>query len=319
VLFPKHGFTTAASEKPGFAVRAEREGEVKVTTVLRADEEARREEFNGFAGVDGLIAEYFENGELLVWNAAEHGHGFAVCLRCGYADSEAQPSGDGRINLPARFAQHLPIHQDRGGWCWREGEAPVLRHRVLAAKQRTDLLVLDFDRSPAGPLDEVTALTIGHALKQRGAQLLEVDGRELGVLTLPSARGFRAVIFDDTPGGSGHVLQLAEGRPRDWLEEAYQLLVGQNPMAHDGGCERACLACLLSFETERDVHLLDRRRGISALGRLLGLGAPRTAQDAEKFVDERSEVPVRGTTDRLRAAREGARRRNEQRERSRRS
>lgn len=60
----------------------------------------------------------------------------------------------------------------------------------------------------------MTSLTIGHALKQSGARLLEVDGRELGVLTVPQARGVQIVLFDNTPGGSGHVLELAEDNPR---------------------------------------------------------------------------------------------------------
>jgi hypothetical protein len=150
--------------------------------------------------------------ELLVWNGGEYGHGFAICLRCGYADAEDRPGGTLRVDLPSEFARHLPVHKEKGGWCWRENEAPVLRHEILAARQRTDLLVLDFDGTATGPLDREVALTLGHALKQCGARWLEVDGRELGVLILPSAfGGCRTVLYDDTPGGSGHVLELAEG------------------------------------------------------------------------------------------------------------
>src|ERR1700755_1929917 len=172
-----------------------------MTTVLRDGSV-----FADFADVRGLRAEYFEEGELLVWNAGEHDHGFAICLRCGYADAEHHAGGTLRLELPPEFAQHLPVHQAKGGWCWRRNEAPVLRHEILAARQRTDLLILDYEATAVGPLDEGTALTVGHALRQCGASWLEVDGRELGVLVLPSARGgYRTVLYDNTPGGSGHV------------------------------------------------------------------------------------------------------------------
>jgi hypothetical protein len=181
---------------------------------------------------------------------------------------------------------------------------------LLAAKQRTDLLTLELQRSAAGQLDESTALTIGHALKQSGAQLLEVDGRELGVMTLPFADGYRTVIYDNTPGGSGHVLELADGRAREWLEAAHRVLVGRDAAAHDATCERACLACLLSFEAERDIPLLDRRRGRDVLGALLNgttppapTGRPRGPRDGG------DEMPAPDRAQRNQRALEGQRRR----------
>lgn len=307
VLFPKHGFATAAWEPPRLAVKSEREGNVRITTVL-ADQQSTRT-FDPFAGVSGAVAHYFENAELLVWNDGDRGHGFAICLRCGYAAAEVQPAGEGRIDLPSRFESHRPLDQERGRFCWRDDEAPVLRHRVLAARQRTDLLLLDFQRSAVSSLDPPMALTIGHALKQSGAQLLEVDGRELGVLTVPRPDGVQAVIYDNTPGGSGHVLELAQSRGREWVEAAHALLVGRNPATHDASCERACLACLLSFETERDVAFLDRRRGLAALAMLLG-GAAQTGGDGPAAPSRTdAAAATRNPSRRTQAALEGARRR----------
>ncbi len=308
VIFPKHGFTTAAWEHPRLAVKSEREGNVELTTVL-VDQQTTRT-FESFAGIAGVVAHYFENAELLVWNDADRGHGFAICLRCGYAAAEFQPVGEGRIDLPSRFAMHSPIDQERRRLCWRDDESPVLRHRILAARQRTDMLVLDFSCSAQQSLDRSTVLTIGHALKQSGAQLLEVDGRELGVLTVTRPDGVQAVIYDNTPGGSGHVLELAQGRGRDWFEASRVLLAGQNPSVHDASCERACLACLLSFETERDVALLDRRRGLSSLDSLLD-GAPSTGSYPRRNPpsQEESPLPTRDREQRSQAASAGARRR----------
>jgi len=307
VIFPKHGFTTAAWERPRLAVKSEREGNVRITTVP-ADQQSTRT-FEPFAGIPGAVAHYFENAELLVWNDGDWGHGFAICLRCGYAAAEFQPAGEGRVDLPSRFETHRPIDQERGRWCWRDDEAPVLRHRVLAARQRTDMLVLDFQRSVTRTLDPPMALTIGHALKQSGAQLLEVDGRELGVLTVPRPDGAQAVIYDNTSGGSGHVLELAQGRGRDWVEAAHALLVGRDPATHDASCERACLACLLSFETERDVAFLDRRRGLAALATLLEGAAPTGGDNPAAPSAADAATAARDPSRRTQAALEGARRR----------
>lgn len=153
------------------------------------------------------------------------------------------------------------------------------------------------------------ALTIGHALKQSGAQLLEVDGRELGVLTVPRPDGAQTVIYDNTPGGSGHVLELAESRGRDWVEAAHALLVGRDPATHDASCERACLACLLSFETERDVALLDRRRGLAALATLLGGAAPTGGDGPAAPSRADAATAARDPSRRTQAALEGASRR----------
>lgn len=308
VIFPKHGFATAAWERPRLAVKSEREGNVRITTVP-AEQQATRT-FDPFAEIPGAVAHYFENAELLVWNDGDRSHGFAICLRCGYAVAEFQPAGEGRVDLPSRFEMHWPIDQKERRRCWRrDDEAPVLRHRVLAARQRTDMLVLDLQRSAIHSLDQSMALTIAHALKQSGAQLLEVDGRELGVLTVPRPDGAQAVIYDNTPGGSGHVLELAQSRGREWVEAAHALLVGRDPATHDASCERACLACLLSFETERDVAFIDRRRGLTALAMLLGGAAPTGGDGPAATSHTDAAAATRNPSRRTQAALEGARRR----------
>ena len=277
VLFPRHGFRTATWDQPRFSHAPEGLGETSITiTSLTWDPEASRYDIDPLADVPGAAATIVENGELLVWNAGAKDRGFAICLRCGYAASENQ-QGEGLVDLPHGFRQHRPLDKDRkSAWCWKENEAPVLRNEVLAARQRTDYLVLHPKKSAGGPMTLAAATTIGHALQQAGARYLEVDPRELGVLTSPLADGHLPVLFDNTPGGSGHVLELVLENPREVLERALSLLDGEDPVAHDAICRSACLRCLLSFETQHAYRqgLLDRRAASVVLRRILRNGEP---------------------------------------------
>jgi len=74
----------------------------------------------------------------------------------------------------------------------------------------------------------------------------------------PDAAGapFRVVLYETAVGGSGVLASLAEpGRLARVIERARELLHEGDP---EGGCERACYACLLSFYNQRDHALLDR-------------------------------------------------------------
>jgi hypothetical protein len=156
------------------------------------------------------------------------------------------------------------------------------------------------------------ATTVGHAIQQAGARWLEVDPRELGVMTVPHEDGHAPVIFDNTPGGSGHVLELAREEPREIMEAALVILEGKDPAEHDRVCQSACLNCLLTFETQHAYRqgLLDRRAGGDILRRMLGRLGPLPPSPSPPSEDPKSPpVPRRSLEDRERVAREGAARR----------
>ena len=274
VIFPRHGFRAADWERPRPVSRFDDLGVTETVLVSpTASTSAETRSIQAFAGIAGLRATYIENGELLIWNAGRADRGFAICLRCGYSEPETHPLGDGRENLPGRFAHHDRIDAESPGrknWCWRkEEEAPVLRHHILAARQRTDFFGLDMSEVARRPLSGVEAFTLAHALKRVGAEYLELDSRELGALAAPGAHGFVPYVFDAAAGGSGHVHELGMRLGRDWLSRARTLLRGENPELHDRSCRRACLDCLLSFETSHALDRLDRAQALRILEALL--------------------------------------------------
>jgi len=274
-LLPMHGFSSAAWDPPRFSTDVERVGRTEQATITFAQREgADIAEQDNYAGIEGLRAYYREDGELLVYNEGEYGKGFAICLKCGYTESEKK-FGDGQVNLPPSFKWHAELTASKEAYtCWKNGEAPaVFRNRVLAAKQTTDVLMLDFTRCLGQKATNSRLVwTLTQALQISGAKLLELDGRELGALITPTGIlgiGLGAVLYDNVPGGAGHVLELM-ALGREWLEEAYETMyVNQQ---HDETCETACLDCLLTFEAQEPMRrgLLRRRYAMQLLGALLG-------------------------------------------------
>lgn len=208
----------------------------------------------------------------MVYNAGEEQHGFAICLKCGYADSEPAYK-KGKPSYPKDFESHAPLH-DKDQWsrCWKTNDkAPELRNQILAARETTDVLMLDFADCTSFSSDTSVMLTIGYALQRAGAQLLEIDSRELGVMLAPcrkSGNSAGVVIYDTAAGGAGHVFELMKiGRP--WLEQAFRVLTANGEPTHDQRCQRACLDCILSFDNQMNIDRLNRRLTLRVLKSLL--------------------------------------------------
>jgi len=122
---------------------------------------------------------------------------------------------------------------------------------------------------------------LGYALQRAGAQLLELDSRELGVLVIPAGEqgfGLGVVLYDSVPGGAGHVRELM-AKERNWLTTARSVMFVNE--AHHARCETACLNCLLSYSAQMAAtqNLFQRRLAIGVLDALLAgsvLPAPPT-------------------------------------------
>ena len=273
LLFPKHGFSSAAWDPPRWSSDIERIGKIETATITFTGHGQQEEiEQQDFAGVKGLVARYREKGEILVYNRGDKDKGFALCLRCGYADSERE-YGKAIMDLPSSFETHAPLNSPSPyRKCWDDGKAPVLRNQILAAREITDVLLIDFS-SCLGEFDLVRDIitTLGHVLQSAGARMLELDNRELGVLVVPvgtEGKGWGAVIYDSVAGGAGHVRELlAQGR--NWLKEARRILWVSDD--HHERCETACLDCLMSFSAQYVVGQVSfkRRRAYEVLKALL--------------------------------------------------
>jgi DEAD/DEAH box helicase domain-containing protein len=273
LMFPRFGYTTAAWEPPKPPGRKlDRIGQVVVFALNNFTVGDATQESENYVDIPGLTALYYEagKGELLYRNAGSgkgggRGFGFAVCTRCGYAESERAGTDrkGGPPPLPPKFKDHPSIYSSSTDFrCWLRDQESVLRNKVLAARETTDMLFLDWPRSA----DDSTMYSLGRALLLAGTALLDLDSRELGLDDKEVGDGNRILLYDATPGGSGHCLELMT-KGREWLLKTQSILRGTQK--HDSTCRKACLECLLDFSGQLHAHRLDRKKALEFLDEVL--------------------------------------------------
>jgi len=274
LLHVRFGFSTAAWQTPRRARAADPVGEADLLPQPLDQQEIggdKERSTESFAGVPGFHASETTGEHLLATNTGDKRHGFAVCLRCGYAESETHESGDGRINLPARFESHRPLYASaqRRRACWQDQEAQVLRHQILAAEEVTDTLTLDCAEADFALATDREALTaIGLAAQHAGGKLLLIDSREIGFKLQPTgAQSWRLFFYDNVPGGAGHTGDLYDAGS-EWLKMTLDRLFVDD--RHHAVCTSGCLDCVISFEGQHQLpEKLDRGRAWEALRRAL--------------------------------------------------
>jgi hypothetical protein len=217
---------------------------------------------------------YSAEGHIFHWNAGLHNHGFAVCLRCGKADSETEecPTSEGAPypNVPASLHEHFRL---RGG---REasGESrcsgnddtwAIKRYLWLGTAAHTDvfeLQLLDVGDHHQPLNDKTAAYSLAVALRQALAEKLGVDEREIGCDAMHTATDndnpvWSVVLYDTASGGAGYVASAAS--ELDPLFKRAKEILDQNC------CDKACHQCLLSFDTQHQIDNLDRREALKLL------------------------------------------------------
>jgi hypothetical protein len=269
LLFPRFGYTTAAWEPLERETDFERVGESKTYPLAFAGSDTADAVRNDFGGIVGLTVKYREGAELLIRNAGDSSCGFALCTRCGYAASEEHPDQSGIVNLPDGFEEHASVFsKDPDKRCWRGGggvQTRVLRNKVIAARELTDMLLVQWPGATTGVRRGVFSL--GRAFVLAGTRLLELDHRELAMETIPlSSPQVGIVIYDTSPGGCGHCAELLE-RGDEWIRMTRDVLYVSDE--HHARCGRACLDCILDFSGQHAAHMLDRKAALTLLdGRL---------------------------------------------------
>ena len=304
LLLPRYGYATAVSESPAWFGKKQTVGSVELVINHLEGHEAASEV--NFGGLHGLRASLLENVELVHANAADADNGFAVCTVCGFAEAETKARASGTMNLPAGFGGHLPLSRYAGPPCkGSTGAAAPLRNVVFAAQQFTDLV--RFDLAGLDGVDEAALVTCGHALAQGGAELLELDQREIRMVvdTMRAERRFIRV-FDAVGHGAGHIPELFR-RSDEWLAAALNVLTRSR--MHDETCRSACISCVLSSVSQQDARagLLDRRAALRVLRGTPGGGgrAPRAEAPASTA---RTATPAAAVLARLQEQRVRARR-----------
>ncbi len=263
LLFPRYGYTTAEWDPPSFHRDIDSVGQVsQVSTTFAGGSDDPVPPQVG--EVPQLAFRYQSAGEIVAYNGGDNDNGFAICLHCGYADSEREGP---QPPLPAGFARHRRLR----GTSLCSPEVHAMRQQWLAAWERTDCVLIDWEKALGGQPARALIATLGEALRLAGAELLELDSRELGLLVTPTrSGGWATLLFDNVPGGAAHVYELMTLTPA-WLRAALRVLYRDEE--HHRRCEAGCLDCILTYSIQEQVcEDLQRRQAHQALEVLLGVG-----------------------------------------------
>lgn len=208
-----------------------------------------------------------DEGRVVHLNHGSLGHGYAICLSCGRtaAESSAEATQEAH-GLPAEMRDHRRLRGGSAktaiGTC-SGNDQPFLikRHQGLGAVVQTSLFELALlPGEPSAPRKEgLRAIAI--ALRQAAAEHLGIETREMGWAVRAAdadSRGPTIALFDTAAGGAGYVTQLPNSI-RSLLTRAAAILKCVRE------CDRACHACLLSFDTQHDIDKVDRHAGLLIL------------------------------------------------------
>lgn len=202
-------------------------------------------------------------GQTITHNDGLHGLGFALCLYCGRAESMVSES------VPESMKSHKRL---RGGRLNdKERECPgcenpwaIKQGLLLAAASRTDVFELQLqDPVSRRGIERSAAVALAVALRQALCELLGIEHGEIGFATQSTklAEGgnvWSVYLFDTASGGAGYATSVPVWLP-EMLRKAREVL--DCPRC----CDKACQACLLSFDTQFQRDSLDRNLALALL------------------------------------------------------
>lgn len=194
-----------------------------------------------------------------------HGKGYAVCLRCGRADSMTAD-----IERPNSLKDHKRLRggklNDRERACPGNDETWAIKDGLLlGAVSWTDVLELQL-RNPVNgePIsDKTTAHTLAVALRRALCRTLGIEEDEVGCATLSSRdRDQQPVtsifLYDTASGGAGYTVQAPFLLP-ELFREARSVLDCPSK------CDSACQSCVLDYGTQHHLEHLDRNKTLALL------------------------------------------------------
>jgi hypothetical protein len=170
---------------------------------------------------------YSSDGELAVVCKGRKGVGFWICFTCGAAFSERQ-----------RVKHKTPY----GIEC-----SSVLRGPLhLGHTFKTDVISISFEEPQIGQKDDSFWFSLLYAILEGASQALGIRRQDLDGCLYLSEEGIMLILFDNVPGGAGHVKRLMDEKSfKEVLNSA--LLRVKNCTC---GTETSCYGCLRNYQNQ---------------------------------------------------------------------
>lgn len=226
-LIPEFGFI-ASTEPPGNPGE-ERPQRTYTTRTYYAGQSKEEERLRLELGRTMLLAIPASEGELAVINHAGY-LGFRVCHSCGYTLLQ---------NEPLRSPHPTPWGTDCGG---------PLKRTYLGHEFKTDILQLQWHGYASNAPGFWHSLL--YALLEGASLALDIDRQDLDGCLYPYAGDPHRpalVLFDDVPGGAGHVRRIA--RDEETLKAVLGTALKKLANCQCGGLEgdSSCYGCLRTY------------------------------------------------------------------------
>jgi len=177
---------------------------------------------------------YSSDGELAVICKGKKVTGFWVCFNCGAAFSERKKGHKTPYGTDCLSPLRGPLH--------------------LGHTFKTDVLSISFEDPNLISRDESFWLSLLYAILEGASQALGIRRQDLDGCLYPSENGIMLILFDNVPGGAGHVKRIIDG------ENLYEVL--KNALARVKNCtcglETSCYGCLRNYENQFCHELLKR-------------------------------------------------------------
>lgn len=191
------------------------------------------------------------NSEILFYNRAHNGYGFAFCPYCG--KMEAEKSMD-ILDSVMRGHKHLSTGTPCPGG--DAGGRNLRRHVLLVGRYQTDFVEIKFYNGDNSlETDPETLYSLGVVLSRKLTELLGVNDGEIDFGYNNASHSI--FIYDTALGGAGYSPLFREYKDKV-LEMAYKTLSGCN-------CERSCTKCLIDRRSQWYLNYLNRQKALDWL------------------------------------------------------
>jgi len=191
---------------------------------------------------------YSRYGVFVVLNPGRSERGFWLCPFCGYGDAVA--SGKPKSHKTP----------------WGSPCNGKMRPVFLGHEFQGDVLELRFQGPALDKSDQGFWLSMTAALLVGAAKALDIERDDIdGTVLQFSGGGYRSiVIFDNVPGGAGHVRRISTDLQKV-MEAAFTVADNCPGCSHD----QSCNACLRNFRNQYAHDLLKRGPVAEAIGKIL--------------------------------------------------
>lgn len=216
---------------------------------------------------------YSPTGGIFHHSAGSKGEGYAVCLQCGFAESETEsPAPHHDTELSELMQSHRPLSGGQanldpsGERCLgTEQEWSIKRHLQLGHWQRTDVFELQVGAQGEAEFvrDRATLASLAVALRHALTAELGIEEREIGWAVTDVREDASTlvigtvVLYDVAAGGAGYVVQATR-----WLPKLFEVA---RDLLKSCECDQACHLCLLSGDTWFSADQMDRHAALSVL------------------------------------------------------